>query len=383
MAVLAIVLAILLILIVLIDAFETVILPRRVTRPMSLARLFYQITWALWTRLVRTLVLRRHQETYLSFYGPLSLIILLLLWANMLLFGFALLHWGSGSIVHSTHGTPSFATYVYLSGTTFFTLGIGDVVPMTSMGRAIIAFEAGVGIGFLALVIGYLPQLNQSFSRREVTISLLDARAGSLPTAAEMLYRHSHDRGMEELRQLLHEWERWAAELMESHLAYPALAYFRSHHNNQSWLAALTAILDTCAFAIVNFEGTCGACERQAQLTFAITRHAVVDLAYVLNCPPQEPTRSRLSSAELSFVCRMLTDEGLKLNPGTDCEDRLLKLRKMYEPYVFSLANHLHVTIPPWVPESSCLDDWQTSTWGNGKACHVDEQANFLKDKRL
>ncbi|MGZ3567407.1 MAG: potassium channel family protein [Thermodesulfobacteriota bacterium] len=225
-----------LILIVLGDAFETIVLPRRVTRPMSLARLFYRYTWLSWSAAVRSIFSNKRQEGILSWYGPLSLLLLLILWATCLVIGFGLVHWASGSIIKAQYGGINFWTYLYLSGTTFFTLGIGDVLPATTFGRALIAFEAGMGFGFLALVIGYLPVLNQSFSRREVTISLLDERAGSPPTAGEMLLRHSHDRGMEDLRQIFHEWERWSAELLESHLSYPVLGYFRSQHDNQSWL---------------------------------------------------------------------------------------------------------------------------------------------------
>jgi hypothetical protein len=266
-------LGVVLILIVLGDAFETIVLPRRVTRPISLARLFYQYTWLAWSGAVRSIFSSKRQETFLSWYGPLSLLLLLILWATCLIIGFGLVHWASGSIIKTPEGTLSLGTYFYLSGTTFFTLGLGDVIPIKTFGRGLVAIEAGMGFGFLALVVGYLPTLNQSFSRREVNISLLDARAGSPPTAAEMLRRHSHELGMEGLRQLFHEWERWSADLLESHLSYPVLAYFRSHHDNQSWLGALTAILDASAFAIVSFEGPC---ERQAQLTFAITRHAIV-----------------------------------------------------------------------------------------------------------
>jgi hypothetical protein len=358
-----------LILIVLGDAFETIVLPRRVTRSISLARLFYRYTWLSWSGAVRSIFSVKRQETFLSWYGPLSLLLLLILWATCLVIGFGLVHWASGSIIKSQYGTVNFATYLYLSGTTFFTLGIGDVVPTTTFGRGLIAFEAGMGFGFLALVIGYLPVLNQSFSRREVNISLLDARAGSPPTACEMLLRHSHDHGMEELRQLFHEWERWSSDLLESHLSYPVLAYFRSHHDNQSWLGALTAILDSSTFVISSLEGPC---ERQAQLTFAITRHAIVDLAQTFNCPPSEPERDRLPSAALNSLRTTLTSAGLKLRVGSDIDQKLSELRRMYEPYVYSLSHYLHIAVPPWIPEPGRLDNWQTSAWGWSTGFQVD-----------
>ena len=358
------------ILIVLGDAFETIVLPRRVTRPISLARLFYQYTWLSWSVAVRSIYSGKRQETYLSFYGPLSLLLLLILWATGLIIGFALLLWASGSAIKTPEGTATFSSYLYLSGTTFFTLGLGDVIPNSPLGRGLIAFEAGMGFGFLALVIGYLPVLSQSFSRREVNISLLDARAGSPPTVAEMLRRHSHGRGLEDLQKLFHEWERWSADLLESHLSYPVLAYFRSHHDNQSWLGALTAILDASAFAIVSLEGPC---ERQAQLTFAITRHAIVDLAQVFNCPPHKPKHDRLPLDELSRIRTTLTEAGLKLREGNVVDQKLSELRRMYEPYIYSLSNYLKIAIPPWVPKAGHIDNWRTSAWGRSKGFQIDD----------
>src|SRR5215470_7046187 len=161
------------------------------------------------------------------------------------------MQYGAGSALQaaSAAGAPpaGFATDVYLSGTTFFTLGLGDVVPRSGLARALVVAEGGFGFGFLAAVIGYLPFIYGSFSKREVNISLLDSRAGTPPTAGELLRRHSYAQGHNALQELLKDWELWAAELMESHLSYPVLAYFRSQHDNQSWIASLTAILDTCA----------------------------------------------------------------------------------------------------------------------------------------
>lgn len=167
-----------------------------------------------------------------------------MIWAGVMVLGFAFVHLAFCTTLHTPEGDSPFLTCLYFSGSTFFTLGLGDVRAFTAFGKLLTIFEAGIGFGFLALVIGYLPTLNQSFSRREVNISLLDARAGSPPTATEMRRRSSHTQSMESLQQLFQEWERWSAELLEIHLSYPVLAYFRSQHDNQSWLGALTAMLD-------------------------------------------------------------------------------------------------------------------------------------------
>jgi hypothetical protein len=344
-----------LIIIILWEAFETVIFPRRVTRRVRLTRIFYRMTWRVWKAVVHPISASRLAESLLSIYGPLSLILLLSLWAFMLILGFGLVHWGAATI---SEGQTSLATNLYFSGTTFFTIGLGDVRPLSSFGRFLTVAEGGTGLGFLALIIGYLPGLNQSFSKREVNISLLDARAGSPPTAAEMLYRHNDEYGMESIREILREWERWSAELLESHLSYPVLAYYRSQHDNQSWLAALAAILDTSAFVMVGLEG---ACVRQAQLTFAMARHAVVDLTLIFGVTPRWPDPDRLPSVQLTNMRSRLTAAGLRPHTGDEADRKLMELRGMYEPFLFALSTHFRLALPPWVPESGTADNWQTS----------------------
>jgi len=349
-----------LILTVLWDAFEAIVLPRRVTRRFRLTRLFYRTTWRLWSVVARRMRAGKRREAYLGFFGPLSLILLLTVWAVGLIIGFALLQWAGGSQLNSPEGKPNLATDLYLSGVTFFTLGYGDVIPLSTLARALAVVEAGTGFGFLAIVIGYLPVLYQAFSRREVNISLLDARAGSPPCAAVLLRRLGPGQGMKEVGQLLHDWERWAAELMESHLSYPVLSYFRSQHDNQSWLAALTTILDTCALVLAGIDG---APAHQAQLTFAIARHAVVDLSQTFNTPPSPPDPERLPPAELRRLRASLAAVGVPLRDGSAVDQRLAELRRLYEPYVNALANHLFMALPLWIAPSDTFDNWQTSAW--------------------
>lgn len=360
MAIIAALCGIALIVVVLWEGFETIVLPRRVTRRFRLTRFFYRRTWLPWAKMVYACVPPRRRETWLSYFGPLSLLLLLSIWAGGLVAGFALLHRAIGSAVLTQDGSTGFLIDLYMSGTTFFTLGLGDAVPRSSAARFLVVIESGMGFAFLALVIGYLPALNQSFSRREVSISLLDARAGSPPTASEMLRRHGHERGMEALRQLLHEWERWSAEFLEGHLSYPVLAYFRSQHDNQSWLAALTAILDTCALVMAGVEG---ACERQAELTFAMARHAVVDLSLVFRTRPHETDHNRLPPEKLAELRTTLAAAGIKLQEGGAADLKLTELRWLYEPYVQALAGYFRVTVPPWIAEEDRLDNWQASTW--------------------
>jgi ion channel len=358
--------------VVLWDAFESIILPRRVTRRFRLARVFYKFTWNSWKIATRLIPARKTRETMLSFFGPLSLLVLVAVWAVGLVLAFGLMQYGAGSSVNVTGGPPGFTTDIYLSGTTFFTLGLGDVVPQTGLARFLVVLEAGVGFGFLAAVIGYLPFIYGSFSKREVNISLLDARAGTPPTAGELLRRHAYPGGSEALRQLFKDWEFWAADLMESHLSYPVLAFFRSQHDNQSWIAALTAILDSCALVKAGIEDTC---KRQAELTFAIARHAVVDLSQVFKTHPRAMPHNRLPVEELRRIREMLAQLGWKVRDGEEVGERLAELRKMYEPYLFALAEYLNLSLPPWNPAAKGKDNWQTMAWGRSAGLSEKEAA--------
>ena len=345
------------------DAFETIILPRRVTRRIRLTSLFYKAMWLLCSSLVRAMRNRKRREKYLGTFGPLSLLILLTLWAGGLILGYALLHWGLETKLNIPSDTGSFATYLYISGETFFTLGYGDIVPAQSLGRAIAVIEAANGFGLLAIVIGYLPVLYGSFSRREVNIALLDARAGSPSSAAELLRRHGESGHLDELDRVLHEWEHWSAELLESHLSYPVLCYFRSQHDNQSWLGSLTTILDTCALVMVGIEGTPA---WQAKLTFAMARHAVVDLAQVFRTAPRDPAveGSRLQPGDLNRIRAILERNDATLHAGEAAEQKLKELRLMYEPYVCALSEMLLMPLPPWIVGEEAIDNWKTSAWG-------------------
>lgn len=304
------------------------------------------------------------REAFLSYFGPLSLLALFVVWAVGLVFAFALLHLGAGSAISlGANEHRGFLLDFYLSGTTFFTLGLGDVTPQTQLARVIMVTEAGIGFGFLAVVIGYLPVLYGAFSRREVNISLLDARAGSPPSASELLQRHTQPHSVAALEQYFHDWETWAAELMESHLSYPVLCYFRSQHNNQSWLAALTTILDVTALLIAYGKGSL---RWQAKLTFAISRHAVVDLAQVLNCPPKRIDGERLPADELRKLHTLLIAASLSECCEDDREEdeqRLADLRHMYEPYVAALSERLLMPVGKWVPSKTIVDNWRTSAW--------------------
>ncbi len=353
------ILALLLILATLWETFESIILPRRVTRRFRQTRLFYRVSWTVWLLFNRCLPSKKVRETHLSYYGPLSLLMLFATWAASLILAFAMLHWTAGSAINTAGGPVNFRTDLYLSGTTFFTLGLGDVTPRTMIARLITVTEGGMGFGFLAIVISYLPTMYNAFSQRELNISLLDARAGSPPTAGELLRRNARLHGAASLTRHLRDWEEWCAQLMESHLSYPVLCYFRSQHDNQSWLAAFTAVLDICSLMIAYGEGEA---KSQAQLTFAIARHAVADICEVLRIPTPAPAVSRLPPEDFAEVRSLLMESGTCR--CTDAGDRKLNdLRSMYEPQLDGLSRRLAMPIPSWGVGASYARPKKKTTW--------------------
>ena len=355
---------------VLLDAFETILLPRRVSRTYRLTTWFYRLTWRPWARVSQYISSPARRESFLSYFGPLSLIFLLAVWAFGLVCGFALLQYGVGEHVQLAGEKIGFATLLYLSGSTLFTLGFGDVTPVSGVARALSVVEAGMGFAFLGVVIGYLPVIYASFSRREVQISLLDARAGSPPSAAELLRRFRHCQDSTVLDSILRDWEHWASEVLESHISYPVLCFFRSQHTNQSWLAALTTILDATALVLVGVETHAEKGQspyrlkpEQAKLTFAMARHAIVDLTQVIGVQYAPGGADRLPPESLRLLRENLAQQGLRLPSTQEAELKLAKLRMLYEPYVQRLADRLHLDLPQWIRTDQRRDNWQGGPW--------------------
>jgi hypothetical protein len=387
---------------VLLDAFQTIILPRRPVGRFRITRVFFLTTWGPWRWLVGSWPAKRSREQMYSFYGPSALLLLFGVWATLLMSAYALIYFGMhmpfNDPMHPVTVLQRLRSCVYVSGTTLFTLGLGDVQPATHAARLLIVAEAGTGLGFVALVIGYVPVLYTAFSTREIAVALLDARAGSPPTAGELLFRHNFNGGHHALTALLAEWERWCAEILETHISYPILCYYRSQHDNQSWLAALTAVLDTCALLITTIDSSKdgGSSTRQAQLTFAIGRHALVDLGHVFKQEKvekalREAGPTRLADEELARLCELLEVAGFSLCGDMRTKERLTTLRLLYEPHACALATYLRLQLPAWAPPApDGKNQWakvaelrSPSALGSRLTAHVSSQstARHLEDE--
>ena len=152
-----------------------------------------------------------------------------------------------------------------------------------------------------------------------------------------------------------------AAEILESHLSYPILCFFRSQHDNQSWLASLVAILDTCALVIVGVDGID---PFQARLTFAIGRHALVDLSQTFRPKPDSAESLQMSSTELADLRAWLRGSGVRLREGAEADQKLAELRALYTPYAHQLSRVLLMPLPSCLPPPRARYNWETTAWG-------------------
>ena len=344
------------------EGFESLVLPRRIDRPLRGTPVFYQTLWAIWHKASRRMG-DEGRDNFLALFGPLSLLTLFVFWAGGMVTAFAGILWSLHVPLHAPESAANFGTYLYLSATTFITLGYGDVSPLGGAGRVLCDIEAGIGFGFLAIVIAYLPVLYGAFSRREVLIALLDARASSPPSAGALLQRYAGCMScgdVTDLPEFLRDWEKWCAEVLESHLSYPVLMFYRSQHERQSWLSALTTVLDVCAFIISSLpQGPVW----QARLTFAMARHAAIDLTLVFDEKPPAPKHDRLPPEDLEKLHALIRDAGTAFSEQDEAVERLNELRALYEPYVLFLGEHLAQRVPDWLPDPDTPDNWQTSAW--------------------
>jgi hypothetical protein len=343
----------------LLEIFLAFLLPRRVKRDPRMVRSVFAYAWRPWRRLSR-LMPPRAADTMLGIYGPFGLLLNLVLWIVTMMVGYACLQWAGHSHLAGARAV-GFGDDLFFSAATMVSSGTAGLSAHTTFARVVQVIDAASGLAVLTIVIAYLPALYQAFSRREATVSQLDARAGSPPTAGRLLVRSTQRGGWPAINGYLGEWETWVAELMETHLAYPVLAYFRSQHVNQNWLSAMCTVLDACAFTVAAAPtGTVDS----SRFTYAIARHAIVDLGYSFHVDPTPPRSERLPASDLQALLAQLREAGVEMGaPDATIRERLERMRSLYEPYINALAENLELSLPAWIAPESSTDNWRTTEW--------------------
>lgn len=324
LATLCVVIGTLVVVVTLVDAVGALVLPRGLTSSWRLSRIFYHSTWKAWRAVARRLTPGSEaRELLLAIFAPIAILSLLVVWLVALVVGWALIYWPFTSSL--TGEADSFLSVVYYSGAALLTVGFGDITATSTPLRLLSLVESAMGLGLVALVISYLPTLYAAYSRREVRLVRLDSTDGSEVDPLSIVAFHATDGDLADLYRFFDAWEEWAAEVLETHVAYPMLALFRSQQRGQSWVTALAVVLDAATLTCACVPG---AEHRQPFLMHQRGRRALDEISVRLGLDLQ--VGSQIERPWFDHAYGELRAYGLELRPCDEAWGRFEELRSRY-----------------------------------------------------
>ena len=333
-------LGVLLVALTLYDLFESVVLPRPAVGRLRFSPLVLHVFWLVWRAVGRRLEPMRRREAVLGAFGPTAVLMLLLLWAAALVLGYALILMGCEP--------TGFGGALYLSASSFLTLGIAG--PRSGPGRAIAPLEAATGLGLFALVVSLLFLLFGAFERREVQVIALDASAGAPPSGLALLEACAEFAIPQHLGETFATWRIWAAQVLESHLAFPALVYFRSSHDNEAWLNSFGAVMDAANLVLTAMEG---GPRGEATMFYKVGRHLVDDIGFHFRF--RRLRQPGLERWELERALARLAAAGYPTLPVEQAWPAFAARRLQYLPLIEHLSRYLVLPPAPWIGDRSYL----------------------------
>ncbi|MGH7775856.1 MAG: potassium channel family protein [Candidatus Dormibacterales bacterium] len=328
------------------DVFQSVVLPRPAVGRIRLSIRAIKILWTVWGRAAGMIRSVPRREAALASFAPGAVLVFLFIWAMGFVLGYAMVLDALPNDIQPPH--PGLGGALYTSALSLFTLGFGGVVPVGAAARAVVISEAAIGVGMIALVISLLFSLFSSFQRRETLVVTLDASAGAPPSGIALLESHARFAMTDHLEQTFDEWKHWTADVLESHLAYPILIYFRSSHDNEAWINSFGAVMDAAALVITAVDG---AAKGPAHLFFKVGRHLVEDLSWYFRIPASGPPG--VEQEDFEAARERLADIGYHLREGSAAWEDFAALRVQYAPALGRLAARLMVPPAPWLGDRS------------------------------
>ncbi len=319
----------------LLDAVGTLVTTRSRKGKWWPTNWFYRVSWKLWRRIGLRMRDEDRREQAFTAYGPLSLLFLLVIWVGLEIIGWGLVWFG---MREQFNGIGSLADGWYFAGVNFFTVGFGDIVPVETPARMLVIVAAFTGITTSALVIGFLPTLYGAYSRREQQLLLLDDLSGRYVTPIGLIDAYASPGDLSELYRLLQDWERWVADVMESHTAYRMLVLFRSRRTGQSWLMAVGILTDTAVTLMATVRG---AGEREALLFYRRATELLATLAGQFRSHGGTGAFDELDEADFRERYDHLVRLGFDLRPFDLAWDAIRQLRSGYIPHLAGLTEAL------------------------------------------
>jgi nitrate reductase NapE component len=330
------------------DVFQSVVVPRAVGRRFRISFVTWRSIWRLWPTLAWTFYRDEGmREDFLALFAPFTLVLLLTIWAVTLVIGYGFVFWGlRGGFTPPLH---TLGQAIYFSGTSVLTIGFGDIVGRTAAPRFFSIAAALSGFSVLSITTAYLFSLFGAFQNRETFVVTVGARAGSPPSGVNLLTIAKYSDSTDDLPRLMIEAQRWIATVMESHLAYPVLAFFRSSHDYESWIGTMGTLLDAATLLMTTIEGPRNG---QARLTYNIGRHATYDLAHYFRLQSGEESAG-IGRDEFDKACDRLGNCGYTLHDRDEAWNRFSQLRGAYAGHLNSMARFFEIPPLQWVGDRS------------------------------
>jgi hypothetical protein len=333
------------------DVFQSVVMPRATGRRFRPSFYLWRSMWNLWPRLAWRLYAEDgdRREEFFAVFAPLMLVLLIGFWVGMLILGFALMLWAMRAAIAPAHA--SFGEILYFAGTTLLTIGFGDVVGRSAGPRLISVLAALAGLSFLSITTAYLFAIFGSFQQRETFVVTIAARAGAPPSGVNLLAIAGYSLTRDDLSPLMIDAQRWAAAVMESHLAYPVLAFFRSSHDDQSWVGTLGTLLDAATLLMTTIDGIK---DGQARIFYNVGRHATRDLSRYFRVEASEQAPG-IERTEFEHACDRLAAAGYQLHDREESWKRFSALRASYATQLNELARFFQIPPLQWIGDRSII----------------------------
>ena len=330
------------------DIFQSIVLPRPSVRKIQLARPLVRSLWVVWRWVAQRSSRVDKSEGRMAVFAPLALILLVLIWAAALVFGYAMVLYGFRDEFRPL--LLDFPDAFYVSATTLVPLAYGDLVPQLGPARFVIIVESANGVAYAALAITLLFELYGSFREREQAVVALDAIAGAPASGVQLLETAAHKGMRGILADTFEEWRKWSAMVLESHLAYPLLIYFRSSHDNEAWINSFGAVMDASVLILSSVEAHESA--GSAKLMATVGDHLVEDITWLLFRASLEP-EPIIERSEYEAAIARLRAAGYNAHDGDVHWQKFIAMRSKYAMFLNRMAQLLSAPPAPWVGDRS------------------------------